>query len=246
MGIVVNLHFRCVICLNCERAVDTKNLVEHIRKDLPFIEVPDDLPAVLEATYKLVPYSSIVYKPGPIPPVFGIPLQSNPFFFCKCGKGYSTYEGMRSHQTRVGEHACAQKSKKPRYHKGYGQRLTSNRSIFEVNAIDWLLTCNNNLDRYPLVFTQSIPPLRDYSKMEILGAEDEMNTSSFFYTQRWLSHLKGYTAEDIQEATLGSTPEAPYGDRLKHVAEEFLSQANAEIQKHSSFGILKLMGQTTE
>jgi len=82
--------------------------------------------------------------------------------------------------------------------------------------------------------------------MEIKGADDEMNTLSFFYTQRWLAHLKGYTPADIQEVILQSTPEAPFGERLRQVAEEYLSLANENIKSHNSFGILKLMGQTTE
>jgi hypothetical protein len=83
--------------------------------------------------------------------------------------------------------------------------------------------------------------------MEIKGAEDEMNTSSFFYTQRWLEHLEGFTPEDIQEVNKESAPdEVPFGERLREVAVEFLSQANAEIKKHNSFGILRVMGQTTE
>ena len=73
-----------------------------------------------------------------------------------------------------------------------------------------------------------------------------MNTSSFFYTQHWLSHLDGYTPEDIQQAILQSTPEVPFGERLRMVAEEFLDAMNTEIKNHNSFGILKLMGQTTE
>jgi hypothetical protein len=246
MGIVINLYFRCVICLNCERAVDTTKLVEHIRKDLPLCEVPVELPAVLETTYNLVPYSTIVYTRGPIPPIFGIPLQPNPFFFCECGKGYSTIEALRPHQTRVGDRECPARSKKIRFHKGYGQRLTANRSIFEVEPIEWLIASEDHF-QYPLAFSRSLPPLRNYSKMEIKGAEDEMNTSSFFYTQRWLEHLEGFTPEDIQEVNKESAPdEVPFGERLREVAVEFLSQANAEIKKHNSFGILRVMGQTTE
>jgi hypothetical protein len=244
LGIVVNLHFRCLICLKCERALDTRNLVEHLRKDLPFVEVPDDLPTVLETTYKLIPYSSAVYNPGPIPAIFGIPLQPEPIFFCECGKGYTSIEVLRPHQTRVGERECPYRGKKPGFHKGYGQRLTANRSFFEVDPSQWRLASDTL--HYPLVFCRSLPPLRDYSKMEIKGAEDEMNTSSFFFSQRWLAHLEGYSPEDISEVTRESSSEAPFGELLRRVGEEFLSLANAEIKNHNTFGILKLMGQTTE
>jgi hypothetical protein len=81
--------------------------------------------------------------------------------------------------------------------------------------------------------------------MEIKGAEDEMNTSSFFYTQRWLYHLEEYSPLDIQEVIRESTPEAPYGELLREVAEGFLLMANEQIKKHNSLGLLRLMGQTT-
>jgi hypothetical protein len=152
MGIVINLHFRCVICLKCERAINSFNLIDHLHKDLPMVEIPEDLPSDLETAYGLVPYSSVVYKPGPISPVFGIPLQYEPIIFCDCGKGYSTMEGLRPHQTRVGERECPFKERKPGYHKGYGQRLTSNRPFFEVFPTAWQ-QASDSLSQYPLVFS---------------------------------------------------------------------------------------------
>lgn len=82
--------------------------------------------------------------------------------------------------------------------------------------------------------------------MVIQGAEDEMNTSSFYYTLRWIGHLEGYTPADIREVTLDSTEEAPFGKRLRQVAEEFLNNVNEQLENHHSFGFLRLMGQTTE
>ena len=245
LGIVINIRLRCLICLTCERAINSSNAIDHIHKDLPFADIPEDLSSTLETTYRLVPYPSIKFTPGPISPVFGLPLEYKPMFFCDCGKGYSSHDTLRAHQTRLGDRACSLREKSPGFHKGYGQRLTANQSYFEVEPSPW----RRNSDRtfhYPLAFSRSLPPLRDYSKMEIKGAEDEMNTSSFFYTQRWIAHLKGYSPVDIQEVTLESTPEAPFGDRLRLVAEEFLNQANNKIKNYNSFGILKLMGQTTE
>lgn len=245
MGIVINLHFRCVICLKCERAVNPSTLIEHLRQDFSFLEIPENLSSVLETTYHLIPYSSAVYTPHPILPVFGIPLQSSPIYFCACGKGYSSLESLRPHQTRVGVRECPLRKENPSFHRGYGQRLTGNKGFFEVDPSKWRLD-NDAPQPYPLAFCRSLPPLRDYSQMEIKGAEDEMNTSSFFYTQRWLKHLEGYSPEDIQEVLLPSTAEAPFGDRLRQIAELFLEEANSEIPNHQSFGILKLMGQTTE
>jgi hypothetical protein len=81
MDIVINLSFCCLICLKCERALDTSNLIEHVRRDLPFFNISEDLPSILQMKYNLIPYSSFTYTPGPKPSVFGIPLQREPIFF---------------------------------------------------------------------------------------------------------------------------------------------------------------------
>ena len=245
LGIVINLDLRCLICIHCERAIDVINLVDHIKKDLPLVEIPDEIATSLETTFQLVPYSSVVYAPRMILPVFGIPLHPEPLFFCGCGRGYATYEVLRTHQTRSGDRSCPMRAENPGYHRGYGQRLTSNRSFFEVDPSKWVLE-TEHYSEYPSMFTRSLPPLRDYSTMEIKGPEDEMNTSSFFYTQRWFSHLEGFTPTDIQEVVQQSTREVTYGERLRLVAEEFLLFSNNDIKAYNSFGILKLMGQTTE
>ena len=245
LGIVVNIHLRVVICITCGRAIDSPKLISHLRKDLPFVDVPDDLPNVLERAFKLVPYSSVSQTPGPIFPIFGIALHPQPLFFCDCGKGFGTYDILRSHQTRAGDRMCLLKGQHPGFHRGYGQRLSGSRSFFEVEPGHWLKLPDGAF-HFSRAFSRSLPPLRDYATMEIKGAENEMNTSSFFYTQRWISHLEGYTPTDIQEVLTQSTFEVTFGERLRQVAEEFLGLANNEIKNQNSFGILKLMGQTTE
>ena len=245
LGVVINLHFRVFICINCERAINSANLAAHVRKHLPLIEVSDDLPTFLENQYRIVPYNSVAYTPGPILPVFGVPLHAEPLFFCGCGSGYATYEILRTHQTRVGDRSCTLRDQRPGFHNGYGQRLTANRNYFEVDPSVWHKDFKDS-PPYSLVFTRSLPPLRDYSTMSIKGAEDEMNTSSFFFTQRWLEHLEGYTPMDVQEVLKPLTSDAPYGERLRQIAESFLEMANIAIKTQNSFGILRLMGQTTE
>jgi hypothetical protein len=245
LGVIINQHFHCLICVNCERAIDPLKLIHHIHQENPLVEIPEDLPSILETTYQLVTYSSIVYTPGPISPIFGITLHPHPLYFCDCGKGYASYDILRTHQTRRVERGCTLRDQNPGYHQGYGQRLTGNRSFFEVDPKVWLKDTEDNSE-FHLAFSRSLPPLRDYSRMEIKGAEDEMNTSSFFYKQRWLFHLKDYTPQDIQEVLQESTPEAPYGELLRQVAEIFLKQANDDIQTHNSFGILIMIGRTTE
>jgi hypothetical protein len=220
-------------------------LIEHVRVELPLVKVPLNLPSILETTYRLVPYSSKKSSGGAISPIFGLPLETGTLFFCDCGKGYFNRETLRTHQTRSGERACSLRLNNPGFHQGYGQRLTSNQSFFEVDPRVWRRDFNYTFP-FALTFSQSLPPLRDYSKMKIKGAEDEMNTSSYFYTQRWLKHLEGFSPEDIGQVTLTLSEEASFGDRLRQVAEEFLKNVNRELPNNSSFGILKLMGQTTE
>ena len=244
LGVIINLHYRVLICINCGRAIDSTNLIDHIHQESPLLEVPPDLPSVLETAYQLVSYTSVKYSPGAIFPIFGIPLHPHPLYFCECGKGYATFETLRTHQTWKREPTCPLLNQNPTSHQGYAQRLTGNRSFFEVDASRWPKDPDAHFS-YPLLFSRSLPPLRDYSNMEIKGAEDEMNTSSFFYTHRWLHHLEGYTPTDIQEVTRDTSTEVTYGELLRTVADEFLTLANESIKKENSFGILKLMGQTT-
>jgi hypothetical protein len=245
MGIVINLHFRCIICLTCKRAINPSNLIGHVQSHLPLLDVPEDLPSNLESTYNLVPYSSIVYDRGAIKPIFGVPLHEDPIFFCDCGRGYVTIATLRTHQSRVGERECPLRQQRPGLHKGYAQRLTSNRCYFEVDPTKWRLAVDDSF-HYSLAYRQSLPPLRDYSTMQIQGAENEMNTSSFFFTQRWIAHLKDYSPADVKEVMKDLVRDAPYGERLRQVGEDFLIRVNDEIKNYNSFGILKLMGQTTE
>lgn len=215
-----------------------------MKVDLPLVEVPSDFPSVLQSTFNLVPYTSVEYSKDPIPPVFGIDLETLPMFFCDCGHGYQSFETLRTHQTRKDDRQCPRRLFNPQSHMGYAQRLTANRPFFEVD-ISVLRLASDDHTRYPLAFRQSMPPLREYSKMAIKGAEDEMNTSTFFYKERWLEYLKGYSTEDILEAIKDSTPEVPFGPLLRRVARQFLADSCAMIKEFNSFGLPKLLGQTT-
>ena len=233
--------------MTCERAIDCDKVVAHISKDLSLVEVPEDLPSVLQSAYSLVSYSNIVYNPGPIIPVFGIPLHENPLFFCDCGKGYSKLDSLRIHQTRQENRPCRLRQNSPGHHRGYGQRLAGNCSFFEVDINAWqkrVLDDDEDIP-YSFVYRQTFPPPRQYSKMEIKGAEDEMNTSSFFFREGWLGHVEGYKPEDILEVCKASTSEVAYGDLLRKVMLALFVEMDKELRKHSYFGLPSLMGQTT-
>lgn len=232
--------------MNCKRAIDCDNLVEHLHKDLPLVKVPAELPSVLQETYRLVPYRHVTYSRGPISPVFGIPLVEKPLHFCSCSKGFADYDTLRTHQTtRQRGRECQYRNETTTWHQGYGQQLTGNRQFFEVDVGPWRRACDEDI-HYSLAYRQSLPPLRVYSKMEIKGAEDEMNTSSFFHKERWLNHLEGYSPEDVVEVCIDTDPKAPFGERLRKVSYEFLVKSNTEITNHTSFGLPRLIGQTTD
>ena len=135
--------------------------------------------------------------------------------------------------------------KDPKYHMGYGQQLTGSLSLFEVDITSCRLA-SEDYERYNVVYQQTLPLVRDYGKLDIQGAEDEMNTSSFFYTQRWLDHLDGYTPQDILEVYKEETEVTAFEDLLRKVGLEYLRSSTREINKQNSFGLLRLMGQTTE
>ena len=244
-GISINLRLRCLVCLNCNRAIDCDKMIDHLKKDLPLVEVPSDLPATLQTAYNLVTYTNVKYPEGPIPPVYGILLEPQQAYFCDCGHGNHTLSTLRIHQNRTEERPCPRRLHNPRHHIGYAQRLTNNRRLFEVD-ISMMRPVSDDDTHYPLAYRQSLPALREYSKLEIKGAEDEMNVSSFFYKERWLDHLKGYTPEDIMEVCKDVTTEFPLAGVLRKVAYEFLRRSNELIKRHSSFGLPRAMGQTTE
>ena len=247
LGITINTLFRCIVCMTCRRAIDCEKLIDHIRKDLPLVKVPDELPSKLQEAYDLVPYhKATVHASGPIPPVFGIPLQEAPLFFCQCGRGYVDEHSLRFHQTTRQEgRQCILRTPNPKHTRGYGQQLAGNRPFFQVDVNAWRRTSEDEYD-CPLAYRKHVPSLPEYTKMEIAGAEDEMNIASFFYKERWLRHLKDYTTDDVLEACKDATPDVSYGALLREVSYLFLLRANRELENHSSFGLPRLMGQTTE
>ena len=87
LGIVINRRLCSIICLHCHRAINASNLIEHVHKDLPLVEIPEGLPSILETAYNLVPYSSILNQPGPILPIFGLALETNPLFSAIVARG---------------------------------------------------------------------------------------------------------------------------------------------------------------
>jgi hypothetical protein len=65
------------------------------------------------------------------------------------------------------------------YCMGYGQWLKGNQPSFQVN-ISALCLVSDDDTPYSTIYHQSIPSLRQYSKMSIKGVKDEMNTSTSF------------------------------------------------------------------
>ena len=90
--------------------------------------------------------------------------------------------------------------------------------------------------------------------MQIKGAKDEMNTSSFSFREGWLGHVEEYKPKDILEVCKASTSEVTYGDLLRKVMYGDLLwkvmlalfvKMDKELRKHTYFWLPSLMGQTT-
>ena len=56
----LHLPVYCIICMICHHAVNCNNIAQHVHEHLLVINIPSDLPAILQLTYELVPYNNVV------------------------------------------------------------------------------------------------------------------------------------------------------------------------------------------
>ncbi|THH14399.1 hypothetical protein EUX98_g9617, partial [Antrodiella citrinella] len=104
---------------------------------------------------------------------------------------------------------------------------------------------------YENQYNQSIMIVRDYSKHAVAQAEDEMNMQSFFHDDGWLYPLTGLIPADIADArrthlTGAEHPIEVLGPQLLQLAEQYLGSIQAFITEHITFGLMSVLGQTTE
>ncbi|KAF8953005.1 hypothetical protein BDZ97DRAFT_1930113 [Flammula alnicola] len=219
LGIIINTLLKCVICLHCSRAVEFTGIERHIHTHLKFVNIPDALSEDLGTEFGLVPLKEIGYFSAPIPPVFGIPIYEDPYYFCgKCHRGYQDYPTLRSHQSN--KERCTVERKEKSFHVGYAQSITkgSRKRNFQVD-----IACLRSREEI------------NYANL----FEDEQNLGQFFYREKWASFVAGYTPEEIREACRGAMPDEPVGQALKAAANRYITNIQASIQDQQTYGFLK-------
>ncbi|KAF8963704.1 hypothetical protein BDZ97DRAFT_1919490 [Flammula alnicola] len=241
LGIVINTLLKCVICLHCSRAVEFTGIERHIHTHLKFVNIPDALSEDLGTEFGLVPLKEIGYFSAPIPPVFGIPIYEDPYYFCgKCHRGYQDYPTLRSHQSN--KERCTVERKEKSFHVGYAQSITkgSRKRNFQVDIA--CLRSREEID-YANLFEVHHPPPLNFSQLPMRSPEDEQNLGQFFYREKWASFVAGYTPEEIREACRGAMPDEPVGQALKAAANRYITNIQASIQDQQTYGFLKSIAQ---
>ena len=240
LNIVINTTLEAVICLSCHQPIlPPSKLLEHTRTHIPEIKTPQEVVGILVERFSLG--DTIQYPTQPIEPIFGLPLLEEPHFFCdKCGCGYHRLTGIQTHQA-----SASDRCKGTTYHQGYGQLVPGvHRRIIEVKLDKLKKKKDVKLD-YDSWLHSGIMPQRDYTKIPIAVPENTSNLSSFFYSDGWLKHLEGHTAEELFDARREHKAEETHGDDLREAAKRYLDEIQPKIQENVNFGLLKDIGSTT-
>lgn len=245
----VDINLNIAVCLQCHIPIcPPKNIEQHVRDHLKYIEIPEALSSHLIKTYNL--QDTPVFPLNAVEPVYGLPLHSTSHYFCgECHRGYSNSETLSSHQSE-------KKHSKAANFSSYAQRvkIKSNRnipiSLDNVPKVDSI-----NIDYAKLVKT-ALAPQYDYTTLPIFEPEDNSNLSSFFKRDGWISLLQGHTPVDICDARRTHLPKEPTegsnpcrieraGFALRWLATNFLTEIQCHIQDSVSFGLMGYIGTTS-
>lgn len=244
LGIVVNTLLKCVICVECGEGVEPHALCVHARKHNPYHTASDPLVEELVGEYNLVTMDQVPYPDHSIRPLFGLAIHPEPLYFCgTCHRGFRTVPSLTSHQSSM---ARCDVSRKDRFsYRGYGQRLTNgkHRRFFPVDVSG--LECRSTPDvDYSEMFSSTMPPPVDYSKVPIQDVEDKQNLSSFLFREGWLEAVQGYTASELNEATrLPTKYDAPWGKGLQMAAHRAMAHVQPLIGRQHGFGLTESIAQ---
>lgn len=241
LGLCINTLFCCVICLQCARAVEWAGLPRHLHQHLKYVDIPVTLCDDLKQTFKIVPLADVKYFKTPVPPVFGVPIEPNPFHFCEvCHRGYQHPSGLRSHQYQSATRSSGEAHSGSRI--GYAQIITDgpNRRYFQVDVTS--LRPRAIID-YANLFEEQHPLPVDFSKLPMRSVEDAQNLGQFFYRERWTSFVQGYQPHEIMDACRAALPTDALGEAIKQAAVRHLTNVQTKITQQQAFGLLKKIAQ---
>lgn len=242
LGITINVSLKCVVCIQCCRAVDYTALHDHIHSHTSYIDIPDTLSRDLAEEFDLALLANTEYPSIAIPPVFGIPIQTEVFYFCgACHRGYHDMETLRVHQAS----RCHAPRKARSAYMAYAQCLTKgkNKRWFPVD-ISGLERRKDAQPDYASLFENTHPPPVDFSKLPIQNLDDEQNLGQFLFREGWLAFMDGFTPEEMVEGSRGITADdEPWAIALKGASLRFLTKIQPLIDEQQTFGLLKAIAE---
>lgn len=245
LGIVINTLLKCVICVECKEGVELQTICVHARKHNPHHTATDSLVEELTQEYGLVTMEQIPYPDLPILPVFGLHIHPELLYFCgACHRGFASTLSLQSHQSSMAR--CGVSRAERTSYRSYGQRLTNgkHRRFFPVDISLLERHSAAAVPDYSEIFTRTLPPPADYSKIPIRGVEDQQNLGSFLFREGWLEAVQGYTATEINEATrLPTKEDDAWGKALQAAAHRAMAKVQPLISRHHGFGLSEAIAQ---
>jgi len=98
LELTIDTRFHLLICITCGHSISPRAVKQHLSKHQPDLTLPSSFQADLISEFSLIEPWSLVAPREPVSPIFGIPVISHPQFFCECGRGYGSEDGLLAHQ----------------------------------------------------------------------------------------------------------------------------------------------------
>lgn len=248
LGIVINTRYKAVVCISCAHAITTHDLHLHVNKHFPFVSVSPDFEQTLREEFGVSDGTPPLPRDCP-PPVFGIAVEAEPFYFCsQCSKGYRTLAVLKSHQ-RSTERCPPGPNHDHTYTRGYAQTFFfggTRHSFFQVNADLLPHRQYNDTQAYQTALIDSLPPPDDYDNLPLVAPQDNLDLGNLMHRERCLDHLEGLKPLDIQDMVRLTVKEDGTLHHLGDHTREYLASITMAIEKHASFGVPRLFAKIGE
>ncbi|KAF7371537.1 hypothetical protein MVEN_00008600 [Mycena venus] len=192
--IIINTLYRVVICLSCATAVELGSIEDHIHSHFPSIPVPNGLAAQLTAEYNLVSQKDIVYPRNSPPPIYGLRLTKDTYFFCgRCGRGYADADTLYSHQHQTAR--CPSNGLPNSHTIGFGQYFTMSRHhrIFQVDPFKLPPFEPETPDQAFEIYKATRPAAIDYSNTPFVMPLRDQDQHLLLNREGWGDHISSYT-----------------------------------------------------
>lgn len=186
MGILVNMRFRIIICIDCRKAIAPGNLVAHLKRHRP-LAIPPNLGMQLVAEYNIYETAAVPPPVVTIPAIFGLAVLPDYVFCAGCNRGYRSPKSLSRHQLY-----CEGETGPETSFAGFAQTFFAgkNRYFFSVTnpTGDANLPSGSSSDLEVLLKQE---PVLDLSQKVIQPPANHRILSRFLAQEEWISHVAG-------------------------------------------------------